>query len=252
MQADSKVSAPTAGSQWGSVRAVLFDLDGTMLDTAADITCALSRALAEQGLPSLARNEVTELIGRGVPALIKRVLERFGAAAKAADATQLLDRFHHHYERLHHCGEIQTRVYPGVARGLAELHALGLKLAVVTNKPRSMAVALLARLCLDHWIALVVGGDSGLPRKPHPQPLLRACELLGVLPAHVLMVGDSHIDVLAARAAGVAAVICVPYGYNEGVDPRTLPCDGFVETIGDLPQVLGPRADRPVSAESTT
>jgi len=252
MHAESKAPVPAAGSQWGCVRAVLFDLDGTMLDTAADITCALSRALAEQGLPTLARNEVTELIGRGVPALIKRVLERFGATAKAADATRLLDRFHHHYERLHHCGEIQTRVYPGVARGLAELHTLGLKLAVVTNKPRSMAVELLARLSLDQWIALVVGGDSGLPRKPHPRPLLSACELLGVAPAQALMVGDSYIDVLAARAAGLAAVICVPYGYNEGVDPWTLPCDRFVETIGDLPAVLGPRADRLVSAQTPT
>jgi phosphoglycolate phosphatase len=248
MPAHLDAPARAARSPWSAVRAVLFDLDGTLLDTAADITRALNRALAELGLPSLARSEVSELIGRGVAALIERVLERFGAAGKAADGTRLLARFHHHYERLHRHGEIETRVYPGVARGLAELHALGRKLAVVTNKPRSMAVELLARSGLDQWIASVVGGDSGLPRKPHPQPLLHACELLGVPPADALMVGDSHIDVLAARAAGLAAVVCVPYGYNEGVDPRTLACDLFIESIGELPAVLGARADRLLSA----
>jgi phosphoglycolate phosphatase len=226
------------------VRAVLFDLDGTMLDTAADITSALNRALAEQSLPTLARSEVRELIGRGVSPLIERALERFGAAGRAADATLLLERFHHHYERIHEHGEIQTRVYPGVARGLAELHALGLRLAVVTNKPRRIAVDLLTRMSLSQWIEVVVGGDSGLPRKPHPQPVLTACEALGVPAAEALMVGDSQTDVLAARAAGLAAVICVPYGYNEGADPRALPCDGLVESIGDLPAVLVPRADR--------
>ncbi|HYX74843.1 MAG TPA: phosphoglycolate phosphatase [Steroidobacteraceae bacterium] len=247
---DRTAPARGARSQWSFVHAVLFDLDGTLLDTAADITRALNRALAELGLPSLARSEVSQLIGRGVPALVERVLERCGAPGIAADATRLLARFHHHYERLHHHGDIQTRVYPGVARGLAELHILGRKLAVVTNKPRSMAVELLARLNLDQWIASVVGGDGGMPRKPHPQPLLRACELLEVPPARALMVGDSQIDVLAARAAGLAAVVCVPYGYNEGVDPRTLACDLFVESIGELPAVLGPRADRLLSARS--
>jgi phosphoglycolate phosphatase len=252
MHADSEAQAPGAGPQWGAVRAVLFDLDGTLLDTAADITDALSRALAEQGLPALARNEVSKLIGRGVPALIGRVLERFGAAARTAEATRLLERFHHHYQCLHQRGEIQTRVYPGVARGVEALHALGLKLAVVTNKPHDIASELLVRLGLARWIALVVGGDSGLPRKPHPGPLLSACERLGVAPAQALMVGDSQIDVLAARAAGLAAVVCVPYGYNEGIDPRTLACDRFVESIGDLPAVLGPRADRLFSAETPT
>jgi phosphoglycolate phosphatase len=238
VHAELKPQAPGTGPAWAGVRAVLFDLDGTLLETAADIARALNRALAEQNLPTLARSEVSELIGRGVPTLIERVLERFGAAGSAADARQLLDRFQHHYAHIHERGEIRSRVYPGVARGLAELHALGLRLAVVTNKPRILAVELLTRLSLAQWIELVVGGDSGLPRKPHPQPLLAACEQLGVPAARSLMVGDSHIDVLAARAAGLAAVVCVPYGYNEGADPRALPCDRLLESIGDLPALL--------------
>jgi phosphoglycolate phosphatase len=238
MHAGIEPHAPGAATPWGRVRAVLFDLDGTLLETAADITRALNRALAEQCLPAFARSEVSTLIGRGVPALIERALARFGAAGAAADATLLLERFNQHYTRIHELGEIRTRVYPGVAHGLAGLHTLGLRLAVVTNKPRKMAFELLTRLGLSQWIELVVGGDSGLPRKPHPQPLLTACELLGVPPEQALMVGDSQIDVLAARAAGLAAAVCVPYGYNEGADARALPCDRFVESIGDLPGLL--------------
>jgi phosphoglycolate phosphatase len=239
-----------AEHRWSAVRALLFDLDGTLLDTVADITLALNRALAEQKLPTLARNEVRRLIGRGTPALVERGLERIGAAGSAADAQLLLDRFHHHCERIHEHGEMQTRVYPGVARGLAALHAFGFLLAVVTNKPRGTTVHLLTRLGLIQWMQGVVGGDSGLQRKPHPQPLLAACEQLGVGPAQALMVGDSQIDVTAARAAALAGVVCVPYGYNEGADPRTLPCDAFIETLEDLPAALVPQADRPVTAKA--
>jgi len=220
-----------------SLRAVLFDLDGTLLDTVADISLALNRALAEQKLASLPAAEVRVLIGRGVPILIERALARLGAAAESSDAARLVERFHFHYERIHALDEIQTRVYPGVTAGLAGLHALGLGLAVVTNKPKQAAVTLLTRLGLSQWIDVVVGGDSGTHRKPHPQPLLTACAELEVRPAQALMVGDSLTDVLAARAAGLA-VVCVPYGYNEGLDPRALPCDSFVESVGGLPALL--------------
>jgi len=220
-----------------SLRAVLFDLDGTLLDTAADISVGLNRALAEQQLTSLPVAQVRVLIGRGVPTLIERVVARLAAAGEPPDAALLLERFQFHYERIHECGQIQTRVYPGVAAGLTGLHALGLRLAVVTNKPKKAAVGLLTRLGLSQWIDVVVGGDTGMHRKPHRQPLLSACEELDVRPAQALMVGDSLTDVLAARAAGLA-VVCVPYGYNEGVDPRALPCDAFVESVGGLPALL--------------
>ena len=87
------------------------------------------------------------------------------------------------------------------------------------------------------WVDVVVGGDTAPRRKPDPAPLLFACERLGADPAHALMVGDSINDVQAARGAGIP-VICVPYGYNEGEDPRLLPCDAFVETLADLPGLL--------------
>jgi phosphoglycolate phosphatase len=134
-------------------------------------------------------------------------------------------------------GDFAARPYPGVSDGLRALHERGLRLAVVTNKPHAAAVGLLERLGLASWIDVVVGGDSCTLRKPDPQPLLKACELLRVTPAEALMVGDSAVDVQAARAAHIS-VVCVPYGYNEGADPRTLPCDGFVESVSELPALI--------------
>lgn len=225
----------TAQLQAHPVRAVLFDLDGTLLDTVADISAALNGALSEQLAVSLSESEVRTLVGRGVPSLIERALARV-PGGEAANAARLLERFHVHYEQVERNGRMQTRPYPGVARGLSGLHSLGLKIAVVTNKPATVSADLLSRLGLDLWIDELIGGDSG-HRKPEPQPVLLACARLGVSPAEALMVGDSVIDVLAARAAGVR-VWCVPYGYNEGADPRTLPCDGFVESIDELPALL--------------
>jgi phosphoglycolate phosphatase len=223
-------------------RAVLFDLDGTLLDTVADISAALNSALTELLAVTLPESEVLTLVGRGVSSLIERALARVPGGGSANPA-RLLERFHFHYEQIERSGTMRTRPYPGVARGLAELHALGLKIAVVTNKPAKVSMDLLSRLGLEPWIDELVGGDSG-HRKPEPEPLLLACARLGVSPAEALMVGDSVIDVRAARAAGIR-ILCVPYGYNEGADPRRLPCDGFVESIDHLPDLLTAQRRRP-------
>jgi phosphoglycolate phosphatase len=234
VSAKSADGLPTRGA--GPLRAILFDLDGTLLDTAADITSALNHALADQRLGSFSEAQVREMIGRGVPTLIERALARLGTPG-SVDLARLLERFDEHYDRLLDRGEYQARVYPGVAQGLSELFARGLRLAVVTNKRKQAAVSLLARLGLSEWIQVVVGGDSCAFRKPRPEPLLRACEALKVAPGQALMVGDSETDVLAARAAGMA-IVCVPYGYNEGADPRALACDVLLESLGDLPALL--------------
>ncbi|HTT42414.1 MAG TPA: phosphoglycolate phosphatase [Steroidobacteraceae bacterium] len=215
------------------VRAVLFDLDGTLLDTVADIHLALNRALAEQGAAALPLEYVRTLIGRGAPSLVQRVVARLSPRPWPVDAVLLLQRFYFHYDDLHERHEHEARVYPGVAAGLERLHADGVRLGVVTNKPRHTATALLVQLGLSQWIDVVVGGDTAEQRKPHPQPLLHACEALQVLPAHALMVGDSSIDVQAARAAGMR-IVCVPYGYNEGADPRALPCDALIDSVAEL------------------
>jgi phosphoglycolate phosphatase len=217
--------------------AVLFDLDGTLLDTADDISLALNRAIAEFGWAPVAASDTRTLIGRGGPILVQRAAELQGRALDATTQAAIVERFFHHYGALQATAESAARPFPGAAEGLRAVHEAGLKTAIVTNKQRRFALALSERLGLAPWVDFIVGGDSCIRRKPDPMPVLFACESLQVAPAAALMVGDSINDVLAARGAGVA-VICVPYGYNEGMDPRTLPCDAMVDSIAELPALL--------------
>jgi phosphoglycolate phosphatase len=216
---------------------VLFDLDGTLIDTAADIALALNAALAERGVAAIDECAVRTLIGRGAAVLIARALEVRGASIEAAARAQIFERFIDHYAALQQQGRSRAAAYPGAAAALRELAAAGLRLGVVTNKVRRLAVATLDHAGLGDAVHVVVGGDSCARRKPDPEPLLFACQHLGVMPDVALMVGDSVNDVTAARAAGMP-VLCVPYGYNEGSDPRTLPCDGFIATLAELPGLL--------------
>ena len=220
------------------VHALLFDLDGTLLDTAGDIALALNRAFADQGHEAPGVEQVRTMIGRGAPMLVQRALAWRGLALEATAQEALLEGFFHHYGRLQEVDECAAQPYPGVHEGLAQLGAQGLPMAVVTNKQERFARGLVQRLGLSPWFSLVVGGDTCERRKPDPQPLQWACAQLGVDVAQAVMVGDSVNDVQAARAAGMR-VVCVPYGYNEGTDPRALPCDAFVQTLAELPALLG-------------
>jgi phosphoglycolate phosphatase len=215
----------------------LFDLDGTLLDTVAAISTGLNRALAERGLGPVPQGQVRDMIGGGGPILIARALAWLGVALHEGDQAALLQRYFLHYERIETGAEHSARIYPGATDTLERLHRLGLKLAVVTNKPQRLAFGLLQRLGLTQWLQVVLGGDSCERRKPDPQPLRAACAEMRIEPGQALMVGDSVNDVLAARAAGMP-VVCVPYGYNEGNDPRQLPCDAFIETLAELPALL--------------
>jgi phosphoglycolate phosphatase len=180
---------------------------------------------------------VRKLIGRGAPSLVARALQLAGTGSQEVDVEATLGRFCAHYEQLYAGDGSTATAFPGVLEGLRALHAAGLKLAVVTNKQRRFALQVLGRLGLVRWFEAVVGGDTSGQRKPDPRPLHHACELLQVDSAHALMVGDSAIDVRAARAAGMP-VICVPYGYNEGQDASTLECDALVPTLAQLPALL--------------
>jgi phosphoglycolate phosphatase len=228
---------PVAHWRGQALAAVLFDLDGTLLDTAADIALALNRALAEHGWSALPESEVRLMIGRGAPMLIRRAADAQRRTLDEATHAVVLERFFHHYGALQEHDECAAQPYGGVTDALRQVHAAGLRTAVVTNKQQRFALGLLRRLGLSDWIDVVVGGDTCERRKPDPQPLLFACESLRVAPAQALMVGDSINDVQAARGAGIP-VVCVPYGYNEGQDPRALPCDALLDTLADLPAML--------------
>lgn len=231
-------SIMTANWRGRPLQAILWDLDGTLIDTADDIALALNRALRDHRLPAVPPATVRTLIGRGSPILISRALASNGISADQATQQELFKRFVLHYESLQTGGESTAVAYAGAAAALRRLQAEGLRLACVTNKQYSLAVHCLEHAGLSGYLDLVVGGDTCSRRKPAPDPLLHACSTLGVGLEATLMVGDSLNDVLAAQAAPMP-IVCVPYGYNEGNDPRALACDGRVERLDELPALLG-------------
>jgi phosphoglycolate phosphatase len=235
-----RTAAPVSAAWRGQpLSGILFDLDGTLLNTASDIARALNRALAEHGWAPLPAGDVSRMIGRGSPILIERAAAARGQVLNDAAAAALLERFFHHYGELEERNESDAQPYPGVSETLQRLHDAQMRIAVVTNKQHRFASGLLHRLDLMRWIDAIVGGDTCERRKPDPQPLLFACESLAVSPSQALMVGDSINDVSAARAAHMP-IVCVPYGYNEGQDPRLLACDAMIEDLTDLPGLLWP------------
>ena len=219
----------------GEVRAVLFDLDGTLLDTAADLHAAVNAMLVDVGRPSLPEETVRRYVGRGVANLVKRSLEGSteevaGAESAGEDATlqaTALARFRHHYTVEN--GRRATP-YPGVCEGLEAIRAKALPMAVVTNKAAEFTRPLLAMTGLSEFFSVVVSGDDLPWRKPDPMPLVWTCGRLGVSPADALFVGDSVNDFAAAQAAG-CHVLLLPYGYNEGRDVRELDEDAIVPSI---------------------
>jgi len=216
---------------------VLYDLDGTLLDTAADITLALNRALAEQGWDAMEEGDIRHMIGRGGPLLVERAAQAQRRELDQRTRAVLVERFFHHYGLLEPTHQAVAQPYPGVVEGVKRLNAAGLRSAVVTNKQHRFAVDLLQRLDLSRYIDVVVGGDTCERRKPDPQPLLFACESMRVDKSKVVSIGDSTNDVQAARAAEIP-IVCVTYGYNEGQDPRALPCDAFIDSFTELPALL--------------
>ena len=217
------------------VRAVLFDLDGTLLDTAAELGQAANLMLRELGRAPIAEARVATFIGKGMPRLVERCLgDALEPVFDAGEAARALAAFERHYAALE---GVAPRPFPGVREGLARLTAAGIVCACVTHKPERFTHPLLAAAGLAPLLSVVVGGDTVAKRKPDPLPILHACGLLGVPVGEALMVGDSDNDTQAARAAG-CGVVCVPYGYNEGRPPAMLDCDGLVDDINQLAGLL--------------
>lgn len=222
-----------------AVKLVVIDLDGTLVDTAADITAATNLMLRDLGLSERDPATVVGWIGNGVARLVKRALT--GEMEVEPDPRlyeQAYALFLEHYEANL---TRQSRPFPGVVEGLEWLKGQGFELACITNKAERFTRPLLDALALRQYFALVLSGDS-LPRqKPDPLPLLHACRHFGLAPAQALLVGDSGNDVRAARAAGMP-VICVDYGYNHGHDIRAERPDAVIGSLAELSRYLKPAA----------
>ncbi|MBP6019099.1 MAG: phosphoglycolate phosphatase [Burkholderiaceae bacterium] len=209
-------------------KAVLFDLDGTLVDTIPDIIQATNAMRVQLGLITLDDATITAYVGRGTEELVLRALAHDASSPPSKDLFyQGLTLFKQCY---HEVNGQQSVLFDGVLDGLQAFARAGVGMAVVTNKQTAFTVPLLQQTGLADYFDAVVCGDTCAEKKPHPMPLLHACQLLGVVPEQALMVGDSVNDALAARAAGMAVVI-LPYGYNEGQDVRNLEVDDIVPSI---------------------
>lgn len=218
-----------------AIRAVLIDLDGTLLDTAPDLAAAANRMLADLGLPPREPQLVAMFIGKGIPVLVRRSLTgTLDGNADEALYARALPIFERYYAE--ESGR-RAKPYPGAREGVERLRALGLRLACVTNKTERFTCELLERTGFAASFDLSVCGDTVARKKPDPMLLLFACERFKVSPADALFIGDLLNDLAAARAAG-CPVWCVPYGYNEGLRVETLDCDRIVATLAEAAQLV--------------
>lgn len=195
---------------------VMFDLDGTLVDSVPDLTAAVDAMLVEQQCPPAGEDKVRLWVGNGAAVLVRRALaDTEGVKEEAVcDAWQTAShkRFLHHYGRL---SGHYSRLYPGVKEGLQLLADAGVPMALVTNKPAEFVPHLLSDLGIDGYFGNWLGGDSLPQKKPDPAPLQFLLKAQLVDPVRALMVGDSRTDMQAGKAAGVAT-LGVTYGYNHG------------------------------------
>lgn len=218
-----------------TVRALLFDLDGTLVDSAPDLCGAMNYLLAMRGYPVLALEEVRHLVGQGGRALLARGL--WGEAATPPVDDPLFEEAVAVF--LNYYGDHLTDnsiPYPGVTQALQWCQQQGLPMAVVTNKPEALANRMLQQLQLHPFFTHVVGGDTLLQCKPAAEPLLYVLDQLHIPPQLALMVGDSEIDVAAARAAGCPVVV-MSHGYRQGVTAQQLASDGVLDHFDQLSQI---------------
>jgi len=206
---------------------VIFDLDGTLVDSVQDLANAVNATRESRGLPRLPDEQVASYVGNGAPVLIQRAM---GPQATPAELEEALAFFLGYYREhmLDH-----TRTYAGVAETLATLHARGHHLAILTNKPVRFSQEMIEGLGLSQYFFRIYGGNSFEQKKPHPigiETLMAEC---GLGPDKTVMVGDSATDIRTARNAGVRAI-----GVTYGISPESLneaPPDVLLNSMAELP-----------------
>ncbi|HTY50700.1 MAG TPA: HAD-IA family hydrolase [Steroidobacteraceae bacterium] len=208
------------------VRAVLFDLDGTLLDTAPDLGRALNALRGEESLPPIALPVIRPRVSDGATGLVQ-----LGFPGASPERTELLRQ-----RLLVHYGSalaLESRPFEGVPEMLAALDGRGMHWGIVTNKSAAFTTPLLQQVGLAAGAAIIVSGDTTAQRKPHPEPLLHAARQLGLAPAHCVYVGDAERDAQAASAAGMRMLVAL-FGYAEAARARAWTHAGLLERPAQL------------------
>lgn len=214
-------------------RAVIFDLDGTLIDTIDDITAALNATLASEGLPPVPANMVRDWVGTGATVLIQEALSLHGRKASPKHVQELKTRYVDQYS----ANPIAATVpFPFAVEVLKNLSDSGVALGVCTNKPLIPSQLILKQLGLSHLIAVLIAPESGFGQKPNPEPLLACAERLDVPPDQTVYVGDHPVDVETARAAGIR-VITVTFGYSTDTSHHAR-ADRSINSLNELPSAL--------------
>ena len=221
------------GGQMSKVEAIVWDLDGTLVDSAPDLATALNAVLDKRGFFTHSLETVRGMIGAGVPKLVERGFNAVGVRLDAAQLDELVSLFKLEYRA---CATDNTRPYPDIVETLKTLQTMGIPMGVCTNKPEAFTRQILEGLGLSGFFSSVVGGDTTSQRKPDPLPLLTCLKGLETEPASSLMIGDSIHDVHAAHAAGVYIGV-VPWGYRTA-PVEDLGADFVVRDLARLPELI--------------
>jgi phosphoglycolate phosphatase len=230
--------------QYGIMRTIVFDLDGTLVDTVPDLVLTLNLVLAGEGLPPVAYDDARRMIGGGARRMIERALIAEGRNVSGAELDRMFRIFIEHY-----CAHIadRSRPFPHLDGVLQRLAGEGFRLAVCTNKVEWLSVRLLDTLNLSRYFAAICGQDTFGIQKPDPQMLRLTIRRAGGEVQHAIMIGDSLTDVRTARAADVP-VIAVDFGYSE-VAPAALNADRLISSFTELPHAIASvRNEAPAAA----
>ena len=215
-----------------NIDAVMFDLDGTLIDSAPDLGAAADQMRIDRGLPSLPQADYRPMAGAGARGMLGVA---FGIAPGHHDFEMLKEEFFRNYEA---CMTERTYAFDGVADLIAQLDQAGLKWGVVTNKSERFALPLTRAMTLFKTAHTIVGGDTTPHAKPHPAPLLEAARRVGVAPERCLYVGDDERDIIAGRAARMSTVAAA-YGYLGAThDTAHWKADATIQMPGQLLQLL--------------
>jgi len=213
----------------------MFDLDGTLVDSAPDITTSLNLMLEELNVASRSLEQVRNWMGNGADRLLKRTLTGQFDGEPPEDLFQHARELFRDFYAQHLCEE--SLIYPGVIEGLNALRNQSYLLACITNKPRRFTPELMQALKLDHFFEYLVCGDDLPAKKPDPLPLLNILEKAKLHPSQALMVGDSASDIQSAKAVNMKS-FCVRYGYHQGLGVDALGADYIIDSIAEVPHYI--------------